>query len=65
MPLPSKSQHRVRISLIWESPRVSFKGRWYNMTPEQKQAFIDAVTKATGRPPLVEGDHYHVELGSE
>jgi hypothetical protein len=29
MPLLSKSQHRVRVSLIWESPRVILKGRWY------------------------------------
>jgi hypothetical protein len=39
--------------------------RSHDMTPEQRQAFIDAVTNATGRPPLVEGDHYHVELGTE
>ena len=28
MPLLSKSRHRVRLSLIWESPRVSSNGSW-------------------------------------
>jgi hypothetical protein len=39
--------------------------RSYNMTPEQRQAFIDAVTQSTGKPPLVEGipPHFHVDLG--
>jgi O-antigen ligase len=32
MPLLSKSQHRVRVLLIWESPRVISKGRWYHWT---------------------------------
>ena len=38
-----------------------------DMTPEQKQAFIDAVTEATGKPPLVEGipPHFHVDLGAK
>jgi hypothetical protein len=35
MPLLSKSQHRVRVSLIWESPRVSSKGRWYELAQQK------------------------------
>ena len=37
-----------------------------DMTDEEKQSFIDSVTKITGKPPLVEGipPHFHVDLGT-
>jgi hypothetical protein len=42
MPLLSKSQHRVRVSLIWESPRVILKGRWYKQEKfERETAWLD------------------------
>ena len=48
MPLLSKSQHRVRLSLIWESPRVRSKGHWYNKPTAQLTLYALALTRLAG-----------------